>query len=303
MADNFDEGYFMDIQPFSVNDGEGIHTNIFLAGCPLKCLWCANPESQSDFNRISYDTRICTNCNLCAKECPNGISTKLNTDSARKSCIECKKCVLVCPTGAKRTLVNKRTLSDIAEEVYKHNIFFRYSGGGVTFSGGEPFYQIDVLKKLTNKFYDDGISLSIETSGYWNWDTAKYILSKMDLIFVDIKVMDNKKHKYFTGKENTRILENIKKISKLGINTVVRIPLIKGVNSDIENITQTSRFVGEVFENPKIEILPYHRFGEGKYEALFLKKPPKYFARPTEKEIKDIEKIIESYGIEIVSYK
>lgn len=298
-----DTGYFMDVQNFSVNDGDGIHTNIFLAGCPLKCLWCANPESHSGINRIAYNQKSCIGCDKCKSVCPNHISFELNTEKARNLCIECKECTKVCPVGSKRTLINKISLSEVAEKVYKHNIFYRYSNGGVTFSGGEPLSQPKVLKKLVDEFYDSGLSLAIETSGYWDWEIANEILSKMDLIFVDLKVFDSELHKKFTGVENNIILENIKNISSLGIDTVVRIPLIEGVNADIDNITQTSKFVREVFRNPKIEILPYHKFGEGKYDSLYIKRPPEYFKRPSDDNINAIENLISSFGVKIVSYK
>lgn len=243
-------GFFMSPQNFSVNDGDGIRTIIFFAGCPLKCKWCANPESQS------YN-----NC-----------------------------------------LVKEYSVEQILKIIERQEIFYRSSGGGVTFSGGEATLNPDILREFTNILYDKAINLAIETSGYFVFEEIKDILEKMDLIFVDIKHMDESKHIVFTGKSNRIILSNIKKMKSLNIPIVVRIPVIEGVNADDYNMIETAEFVKGNVRNPKIELLPYHSFGDEKYEALGIEKPSRDFKAPSVDRLKELKKLIEKHGVEIVSY-
>ncbi|MFA9422611.1 MAG: glycyl-radical enzyme activating protein [Sedimentibacter sp.] len=243
-------GYFMEPQNFSVNDGDGIRTTIFFAGCPLRCKWCANPESHEVNNE----------------------------------------------------LVKPYSVSQILDIIKRQEIFFRYSGGGVTFSGGEALMQPNVIKAIVDDLYDRAVNMAIETSGYFDYDEVSDILERLDLIFIDIKHMDAAKHKYFTGKSNEIILNNIKRMNELNVPVVVRIPVIVGVNSDNDNIIKTAKFVKKHLNNPKIELLPYHDFGDEKYEKLGLKKPSRNFKRPSNELLTELKKLIENEGIEIVSY-
>lgn len=244
------QGYFMEPQNFSVNDGDGIRTIIFFAGCPLHCQWCANPE---------------------------GIYTNNN-------------------------LVKKYSVEELLKIIERQEIFYRYSGGGVTFSGGEATLQQDILTELVNRLYNKAINMAIETSGYFEFEEVEDILEKLDLIFVDIKHMNDSKHKMFTGISNKKILDNITRFNKVNDNIVVRIPLIVGVNADKENIIETAKFVKAHIKNPKIELLPYHNFGDEKYEALGIEKPSKEFIRPTSEMINKLKNLIKSVGVELVSY-
>lgn len=244
-------GYFMEPQNFSVNDGDGIRTLIFFAGCPLRCKWCANPEGQS-------------------------------TDNC---------------------LVKEYSVEELLRIIERQEIFYRYSKGGVTFSGGEATSNPVVLRELVNKLYDRNVNLAIETSGYFEFEDVKDILEKLDLIFIDLKHMDDVKHKTFTGVSNERILSNIKKLNGLNADVVVRIPVIEGVNADYDNIVDTAKFVKENINNPKIELLPYHSFGDEKYEALGIEKPSRDFKAPTKEKMEKLKILIEEQGIVVVSYK
>lgn len=244
-------GHFMEPQNFSVNDGDGIRTIIFFAGCPLHCQWCANPEG---FN-------------------------------------------------IRNDFVKRYSVEQLLKIIERQEIFYRYSGGGVTFSGGEATLQQDMLRILVNTLYDKAINLAIETSGYFEFDEVKDILQKLDLIFIDIKHMDDNKHKLFTGVSNDKILNNIKKLNELNINIVVRVPLIVGVNSDEVNIIETAKFVKAYIKNPKIELLPYHNFGDEKYEALGLEKPSREFKSPSPELLNKLKNLIKNEGVETISYK
>jgi pyruvate formate lyase activating enzyme len=243
-------GKFMEPQNFSVNDGDGIRTIIFFAGCPLRCKWCANPE---------------------------GLYTNNN-------------------------LVYEYTVEQLLKIIERQEIFYRFSGGGVTFSGGEATLQQDVLREMVNKLYDKAINLTIETSGYFVYEEVKGILKKLDLIFIDIKHMNSDKHEVFTGVSNKKILNNIKKLNEVNDNVVVRVPLIMGVNADKDNIVETAKFVKANIKNPKMELLPYHNLGDEKYESLGIEKPSRDFKRPSAETVYELKKIIQAEGVEVVSY-
>lgn len=296
-------GYFMEPQNFSVNDGNGIRTIIFFAGCPLKCIWCSNPESCTHTKKIAHYQMTCIQCERCAQVCPNGIGINLNDSYERKKCTSCGLCVEICPTNSRKNLVHYYNSEQIVKIIEKQIIFYRYSGGGVTFSGGEATLQPKMLRCLVNKLYDKAIDLAIETSGFFEFNDVKDILEKLNLIFIDIKHMDDTKHKFYTGIGNKKILKNISRLNELKVPVVVRIPVIDGVNSDIENIRKTAEFVKANIDVPKLELLPYHSFGDHKYEALGLEKPPRQFKTPSQEYLRELYQIVENEGVEVVSYK
>lgn len=296
-------GFFMEPQNFSVNDGEGIRTIIFFTGCPLKCKWCSNPESNLNYNRIAYYENTCIKCGSCSNICPSGVAINLNTAASRLKCTNCGTCLQVCPNASRKTFIHKYTSKELLSFVEKQKLFYRYSKGGVTFSGGEATLQDNILRELTYILYDEGINLAIETSCYFDFNKVHDILKKMNLIFVDIKHMDSKQHKLYTGVENEKILSNISRLNELKVPIIVRIPIIEGVNASSENIIKTAKFVKENISNPQIELLPFHSFGNSKYEALGLKKPSKKFYAPSKEKLKDLYKIIEAEGVKITSYK
>lgn len=296
-------GSFMELQNFSVNDGDGIRTIVFFAGCPLRCKWCSNPESWTAENNTAFYEKTCIGCGRCVKVCPEGIGINLNAKGERDKCTSCGKCTEVCPTGSRKRLLFSNSIKEIMGFIDKQKIFYRYSKGGVTFSGGEATMQQDMLRELVNCFYDQALDMAIETSGYFDFDEVKDILGKLNLIFVDLKHMDSSSHKFFTGVGNERILANIARLGELEVPVVIRIPVIKGVNSDVENIRNTARFVKENLPNPKLELLPYHTLGYGKYEALGLDKPSESFGTPSKEELDELCEVIKAEGVEIVSYR
>lgn len=244
-------GYIMQLQHFSVNDGDGIRTIVFMAGCPLRCAWCANPEGQTRRNAMTHWAET----------------------------------------------------EDILAELRHQAIFFRQSGGGVTFSGGEATAQPDFLREMVDALYDEGFSLAIETCGYFDYAQMAPTLRKMDTIFIDIKHIDPRNHHQFTGVDNALILQNICRASDEGLPLVVRIPTIVGVNADDETMTRVFDFFEKNQIRAKLEFLPYHRYGEAKYEKLGLALPDPRFATPSEEEIARWTQMAEARGIEVVSYK
>lgn len=300
---NVESGYFMELQNFSVNDGSGIRTIVFFAGCPLRCQWCSNPESCTQSLKVAHYEKTCLQCGRCAVVCPNGVGIDPNKPGGREKCSSCGACEEVCPTGSRKSLIFRYTTDQILEKLEKQRIFYRYSGGGVTFSGGEATMQQHILRELVNKLYDRAVNMALETSGFFEFDEVKDILDKLDLIFVDIKHMDGSKHKEYTGVDNEKILKNISRLKELKLPVVVRIPVIAGFNGDTENIKSTARFVKANLTVPIIELLPYHSLGDGKYEALGMKKPADNFKTPSRGQLAELERIIEGEGVKIVSYR
>ncbi len=195
------------------------------------------------------------------------------------------------------------TVDDVIKSIEKDLIFFLNSNGGITFSGGEPTYQLEFLRKLVYHFYNKGIHTAIETCGVFNFKKCEDVFQMLDHIFVDIKNMDSNKHEEYTGFGNELILENIIKMAKINKSMVIRIPVIPGFNDDIENITSTSQFVKNNIKSPKIELLPYHMFGIDKYKNLGLHDYIHKYEVPSDKTMKKLEVVVKNCGVEVMKYK
>lgn len=297
------KGHLLQIQPFSVNDGDGIRTTIFLAGCPLQCQWCSNPEGFDQMPKVGYYEKFCVGCGACVAVCPHGIGIDLNEKENREKCDGCGACAKVCLKGARKSLVEIRSVEEIVSEVKKHKLFFQKSGGGVTFSGGEATGQVAFLDELSQELYDIGIDLALETCGLFDFERVKPILDRMDLIFMDLKSMDDSVHRTFTGVSNERILDNMKRLRELKAQVVIRIPVIVGVNAEEENIKKSGAFVARYLPEAKLELLPYHEFGIGKYEALGLKKPSVTFSTPTKDAMERYYEILTEQGVQLIEYR
>lgn len=295
------KGYIMQAQPFSVNDGEGIRTILFLAGCPMNCKWCSNPEGKTLEKKVGWYERRCMGCGACAKACPQHIGINLNLE--RDKCISCGVCVAACPRNARCFLVDYKDADELIAAVDKDAIFLRGSNGGVTFSGGEATLQVELLDYLSQRLYDRGYSLDLETCGHFDFDQVKHILERMDLIFMDIKHMEEAKHLQYVGVSNKLTLENVKKLNQLKAEVVIRIPVIGGVNNSEENIRATAKYVHENLPKAKMELLPYHKYGSMKYEALGLELPEDNFYRPEDEEMNRLRAIVAAEGVELADYR
>ena len=263
-------GRIFSVQRFSLDDGCGIRTLVFLKGCPLKCAWCSNPESQDFQKQVLYYMQKCKGCGKCIEICPVKCivpSKKYGLVTDHKHCVGCMKCVDACFYGAREMKGEDIESKELLELILKDKGFYDNSDGGVTFSGGEVFIQSEFFSEILKSCRVKGIHTAVETSLQAKWEDIEKALPYIDLIFCDYKHWDSKMHKQFTGSGNELIWSNLKKIAALDKEIIVRIPCIPGFNNDVLTI----RCMLEKLENigiKKVELLPFHRIGSDKYKGL-----------------------------------
>jgi len=265
------EGLVFDIKRYAINDGPGIRVTIFLKGCPLACRWCHNPESISPRVQKMYTGSKCIGCGECVKICPQQACelTPEGIVTDDSLCIRCGQCAQVCPALATEMSGRYESVADLLEVIETERPFFDQSGGGVTFSGGEPLMYPEFLKEILDACGRLQIHRTVDTSGQTSSKNLLDIAKRTDLFLYDLKLMDSKKHKEWTGAGNKRILQNLKALANSGADIQIRIPLIKGVNADDGNIEATAAFVATLpGPRKKISLLPYHDVAEGKFAKL-----------------------------------
>ncbi len=286
----FKKGIVFDIQKFSIHDGAGIRTLVFMKGCPLRCYWCSNPESQKFNPEIAFIKNNCIKCGYCYSECEQGAIDSKNYDINRDLCISCGKCTKRCPANAKRVVGYSITVKELFQEIDKDRIFYRNSEGGVTVGGGEPTAQPEFVSEFLKMCRDNNLNTTIETCGYAKWGDVESIIEHVDSAFFDIKCMDTKKHKLLTGVENSIILDNIKKAAKK-IPITIRTPIIPGFNDDEKNLIEIINFSSELEKVQEIEFLMYHSLGVYKYDWLGLQYQLSHVKQPDEQYKEKIRKI------------
>jgi pyruvate formate lyase activating enzyme len=293
-------GTIFNIQKFSVHDGPGIRTTVFMKGCPLRCRWCSNAESMNPKPEPGIIIERCTGCGDCVNTCPeNAIAIndgKVSID--RSVCTACEQCVPSCPEDAITIYGKTITVDEVLKEVLKDRSFYSGSGGGVTVSGGEPLRQHEFVIELFRKCKEEGIGTCLDTCGYAPGEVLKDVLQYTDNVLFDLKHMNIDRHREFTGVENDRIKENAGIVSESEADLLFRIPLIDGVNSDEYNIRETAEFIKSLGEGNRVELLPYHKLGIGKYKMLGRDYPGKNFKTPDEETIDRWKYIFVNHGIQ-----
>ena len=261
-----------DLKHYAVNDGPGIRTTVFFKGCPLRCAWCHNPESQSSQPELVLHMDRCIDCGACREVCPQGAITPDNPLD-RSRCTVCGACVDVCYSAARQMVGYEIGLDELWTRVERDIPFHRQSGGGVTFSGGEPLMQADFVLALAERCHENGLHTALDTCGYVAWHIMEKLLPMIDLFLYDIKLMDDSRHRQYTGVSNQCILDNLSNLSAGGAHIQVRMPLIAGVNDDKENIRQCVDFLTALPQLDSVTLMPFHAIGRGKYEALGIPNP------------------------------
>ena len=261
------------IQKFSIHDGDGIRTTVFFKGCPLKCEWCHNPETQRFEKEMEVDGEKCTGCGTCASVCPNG-AVRMTEDHRPawdpKACTFCGKCENFCPAGVREIVGREYTVKELTKELMKDQMFYEESGGGVTFSGGEVMaMDMDFILAMAKELKRQDVTLTIDTCGYVPYERFEKILPYVNTFLYDVKVMDPELHKKYMGTDNKLILENLIRLSQDGARIYIRIPTIKEVNGNEENMKETIAFLKQHDIHPAgVNLLPYHDTGSGKYAKL-----------------------------------
>lgn len=295
-------GLVTNIQGYSIHDGPGIRTVVFMKGCGLECQWCSNPECISPRPEVGFIKKLCTGCGKCTDVCPNG-ALDYRTDELvlidRARCDGCGICCSACSYQALVLYGKAMTAEEIFDVVNRDKMFYESSGGGVTVSGGEALLQPQLVSDLLKKCRKAGIHTCIETSGYAVESALKQVLPLTDYILYDLKLMNSEKHRQYTSKSNELVLSNAKIVVDSGVETLFRMPLIPNINDDEQNIKETAQFLHALGDNAlRIELMPYHQLARGKYESLDREYPLPDVPSPDSAHVESVISTFESLGIE-----
>lgn len=275
------------IQKFSIHDGPGIRTTVFLKGCPLRCLWCQNPESFEKTRQLIVDETKCIGCNECIEFCKND------------ECILCGDCIELCLQNA-RSIIGKEIDDDeVIDEIMKDKVFYEESGGGVTFSGGEPLMQTDELLPILKRLKLNGIHIAMDTSGCVTREKLSETIDYVDLYLYDLKVINSEKHMKYTGVDNDRIIENFRYLSNMNKRIWIRIPLIDEINTSQSDIKEFIDMLNG-FEIDQINLISYHSMAIGKYQKMGMAYPGKKLKEPSDEVTKKIKMEFEHFGYRVV---
>lgn len=288
------------IKRFSIHDGPGIRSTVFLKGCPLRCAWCHNPESQSQNPELIYRPEHCLVCGDCLEACPHGAPQLIGGVISQNwsQCLDEGACAAVCIPGAREMIGREVGAAEVVEELTRDRVFYEESGGGVTFSGGEPLNQPDFLEDCLRLCKEAGLHTALDTCGSGSWVSLERQLPFLDLVLYDLKTLDDELHRDYTGVSNHGILDNFWSLVESGIEIQIRRPVIPGVNDDPEEIDRLAEFLEPLNGKIKIDLLPYHALSADKYRRLG-RESGEDWVSPTQEELNRISAQLRSNGLEV----
>lgn len=289
------------IKKFGVHDGPGIRTTVFLKGCPLNCQWCANPESANPFPELFFYKSKCIGCQKCFAICVNNAIyfEEGELRHIREKCTNCGECVSACIANARKIIGQHLKPDEVFEVIMQDKAFYEQSGGGVTFSGGEPFLYPDYISQVAEKCKQEEIGVAVETCGAFDIREIEKIIEVVDLVLFDIKIIDEEKHLKYCGNSNKDILSNFSKLIEL-VPVKARVPIIPSINDSERDIELLCDFFIQHKEKLKeIHILPYHNLGISKYDSLDRTYLLNHITPPTQKHMENIKSIIEKCGFRV----
>ena len=289
----------LDITRMTVHNGPGIRTLILFKGCSLRCVWCSTPESQKESPEIAFYPDRCIRCDDCLAVCPRSAITVNDNAVAidRKLCDNCGRCVAVCYSEALQLTGREYTVDELVGEVKKDEVIYKHSGGGVTTSGGEPFFRPEFLLTLLKELKQSGISCGIDTCGYTTRKHIEAILPYVDFFLWDIKHMNREKHIEYTSVPNDLILDNLRFIADNGIPLYLRLPLIPGYNDSEDNLLDLCNFARTLSSLEEIDLLPLHHLGKARYAALGREYPVDGIPLIWEEKLEEMKRLVESTGL------
>jgi len=293
------DGWVFDIQRFSIHDGPGIRTTVFLQGCNLRCTWCHNPESQPAGPCVQFFPEKCIVCSQCAEACAEGAQLVIEGRRVyvRDLCRTCGACVDTCYAGALIIKAKRMSVAEVLAEVEKDRPYYDDSGGGVTFSGGEPALQSEFLAELLVASKALGLRTAVDTAAHLPWETFEKLLPHTDLFLVDVKAFEEETHRAGTGAGNRRILENVRRLAASGVELRIRIPIIPGFNADAAELGKIADFLAGLERVPPVELLPFHHLGGGKYESLGQEYPSRKIQPPSDDAMEGFLRLFTVRGI------